>query len=119
MYFSERNARIAALLRAPVHQAVLADVEIARAGAAPPVVRLALGDIVLETVDAREAALAHGHDLFKNFDLARRQRFQLPLVPSCMMPTVLVKPSSCARRATASASSGFFTPLPSTELMFT
>ena len=39
--------------------------------------------------------------------------------PSCKMPTVLVKPNSCARRATCSASSGFFTPLPSTELMFT
>src|SRR5208337_2507196 len=36
-----------------------------------------------------------------------------------MIPTVLVNPSSSARCAIFSASSEFFTPLPSTELMFT
>src|SRR5882762_2940196 len=36
-----------------------------------------------------------------------------------MIPTVLVKPRSTARCAICSASSGFFTPLPSTELIFT
>src|ERR1700719_334228 len=44
----EGNAGIAALLRAPVDQAILADIEIARTGAATPFVRLALGDVVLE-----------------------------------------------------------------------
>ena len=55
----QRNTGIAALLRAVVDKAVLADVEIARAGAAPPVVRLGLRNIVLEGVDAGEAALLH------------------------------------------------------------
>src|SRR5580693_300195 len=36
-----------------------------------------------------------------------------------MIPTVLVNPSSTARCAIFNASSGSFTPLPSTELMFT
>jgi len=35
------------------------------------------------------------------------------------MPTVLVNPSDRARRETASASSGFRMPAPSTELMVT
>ena len=39
--------------------------------------------------------------------------------PSCKIPTVDVNPNSCARRATFNASSGSFTSLPSTELMFT
>src|SRR3954447_21191716 len=43
----ERDAGEAALLRAPVDQPVLADVEIARAGATAPVVRLAIGEIGL------------------------------------------------------------------------
>ena len=49
----ERHARIAALLRAVVHQAVLADVEVARAGAAAPLVRLAVGQVVLEAANPR------------------------------------------------------------------
>ena len=49
----ERHAGIAALLRAVVHEPVFADVEIARAGAAPPLVRLAVGQVVLEVRDAR------------------------------------------------------------------
>src|SRR5271168_465620 len=52
----ERNSGITALLRAVVHQAVFADVEVARAGAAAPVVGLALGNVVLKSVDAGEAA---------------------------------------------------------------
>src|SRR5438094_1566205 len=44
----QRNAGIAALLRAVMHQAVLADVQIACAGAAPPLVRTSLGNVVLE-----------------------------------------------------------------------
>ena len=53
----ERNSRIAALLRAVMHQAVFADVEIARAGAAAPVIGQALRDVVLKGVDAGETAL--------------------------------------------------------------
>src|SRR5437660_11770125 len=52
----QRDPRIAALLRAVVHQPVLANVEITRARAAAPLVRLAQGDVVLERIDASEAA---------------------------------------------------------------
>ena len=49
--FGERHAGVAALLRAVVHQAVFADIEVARAGAAAPVVGPALGDGFLELVE--------------------------------------------------------------------
>jgi len=77
--FFQRDARIAALLRTPVHEPILADVEVARTGAAPPIVCFALGDIVLESVDARKPALAHSHDFFEDFNLASAERFQLSL----------------------------------------
>jgi len=44
----ERNAGIAALLRAVVDESVFADVEIPAAGAAASVVGLALGNVVLK-----------------------------------------------------------------------
>ncbi len=44
----ERHARIPALLRAVVDQALFADVEISRARAASPLVRLPVGEVVLE-----------------------------------------------------------------------
>src|SRR5271170_1651295 len=53
----ERNSGIAALLRAVVHQSVFADVEIARSGAAAPLVRQTLRDVVLEGVNSGKAAL--------------------------------------------------------------
>src|SRR6185312_11928850 len=53
----QRNSRIATLLRAVVHQAVFADIQVTRAGAASPFVRAPLSDVVLKVVDAREAAL--------------------------------------------------------------
>src|SRR5262249_43287409 len=56
----ERNRGESALLRAVVHEPVFADVEVARAGAAAPLVGAALGDVVLKGVHAREAALLHG-----------------------------------------------------------
>jgi hypothetical protein len=40
-----------------MYQAVLADIEIARTGPAPPVVLASLRDIVLEIVQARERLL--------------------------------------------------------------
>src|SRR5580700_7414891 len=76
----QRNAGVAALLRAVMHQAVLADIEIARASAATPVVLQALGDIVLELINAREGLLAQRHDLFEDLLLARTQRLQLAVV---------------------------------------
>src|SRR6478609_5252296 len=48
----ERDAGHPALLRTPVDEAILTDVEIARAGAATPVVRLAVGKVGLETANA-------------------------------------------------------------------
>src|SRR5580700_261178 len=53
----ERHAGMAALLRAVVHQPVFANIEITRPGAAAPLVRQALRNVVLEGVDAGEAAL--------------------------------------------------------------
>src|ERR1700758_1803207 len=55
----QRHAWIAALLRAVVHQPVFADVEVAGPGAAAPLVWSSLCNIVLERIDAREAALLH------------------------------------------------------------
>src|SRR5580704_16819043 len=53
------SSRIAALLRAVVHQAILTNVYIARAGTAAPLVGPALSDVVLKAVDTGEAALLH------------------------------------------------------------
>src|SRR5712691_10673048 len=60
-----------------MNQAVLADVEIACAGAATPVVTLALRDIVLEGVDAGEAALLHRLHFEIDATLFFAQRLQL------------------------------------------
>jgi hypothetical protein len=57
--FHQRLGRVAALLRAVVHQAVLADIEVARAGAAAPVILFAVRDVVLEIVDLRVAGFFH------------------------------------------------------------
>jgi len=46
----QRDGGIAALLRTVVHQPVLANVEVPRSRAAAPLVRLAVGDVVLEPV---------------------------------------------------------------------
>ena len=53
----EGHARITALLRAVMHQPVFANVEVAGAGTASPRIGQALSDVVLEGVDAGEAAL--------------------------------------------------------------
>src|SRR5207302_5694500 len=53
----QRNRRIAALLRAVMHQAVLADVQVASPRPASPVVGPTLSDVVLKVINAAEAAL--------------------------------------------------------------
>src|SRR5216683_4804093 len=53
--FLERNGRIPALLRAVMHQAVLANIEVARPGAAAPLIRAPQRDVVLKRIYAREA----------------------------------------------------------------
>src|SRR5579862_2712707 len=75
----QRNGGRAALLRAIVHQAVLADIEIACAGAASPVIGLAVGDIVLEPVHARIVALVEFLHLQKDLALALAQRTKLAI----------------------------------------
>src|SRR5579863_8005804 len=75
--FGERNAGIAALLRAVMDEAVLANVEVARAGAAAPVVFAARGDIVLKRIDARKRTFAEAHDFLENFAFVRRKGLEL------------------------------------------
>src|SRR5262249_53008824 len=55
----QRLAGVAALLRAVVYKAVLADVEVTGSGAALPAILAPVGDVVLEEIDARVAALFH------------------------------------------------------------
>src|SRR5438045_8221406 len=62
----ERYARIAALLRAPVDETVFADIEITRAGATTPVVRLSFSDAVLKPVQAGVVLVAHLLHLLKD-----------------------------------------------------
>src|ERR1700722_8259793 len=73
----ERNSGIAALLRAVVHQAVFADVEIARASATAPVVTLTFRNVVLEGVDAGEAGLFQRLHFVIDAALFFSQRLQL------------------------------------------
>src|SRR5580704_18169596 len=73
----QRDAWISALLRAVVHQAILADIKVAGAGAATPIILFAGGNVVLKLIHARERLLAERHDLFENFALARSQRLKL------------------------------------------
>src|ERR1044072_2155506 len=69
----ERNAGIAALLRAPVDQTYLADVEITRAGATTPVVRLTFSNAVLKPVQTGVVLVAHFLDLLKDVFLFFRK----------------------------------------------
>ena len=61
-----------------MYQAVFANVEVARAGPAAPLVGTALGNIVLEAVDAGEAALLHRLHFVVHPTLIIIQRLQLP-----------------------------------------
>src|SRR5208282_813683 len=71
--FLQGDGRKAALLRAIMHQAVFANVEVAAAGAASPVVRDALRNVFLKLMEARVRALAHLHDLREEFLLTLAQ----------------------------------------------
>src|SRR5580700_2454767 len=73
----QRYRRITALLRAVVHQPVLANVEITRPGAAAPFVRQPLRNIVLEGVDTGEAALLPRLHLVVNPPLFLVERLHL------------------------------------------
>ena len=67
----QRNPGIAALLRAVVNQSVLANVQVASARTAPPLVRFAVGDIVLEPVEASVMVLLELLHLQEDFALLR------------------------------------------------
>src|SRR5262249_11763865 len=67
------DTRMTALLRAPVDQAILADIEVPRAGAAEPVVWLSVGKVLLEAVVVREVE----HRLSERQDPLQNQPLRL------------------------------------------
>src|SRR5205085_4497761 len=75
----ERDAGRAALLRAVVDESVLADVEVARAGAAAPGVSLARGEVVLEPPQTRVLRLVQPLQLLVDLALALGQGLQEPV----------------------------------------
>ena len=72
----ERDPRIAALLRTPMHLAVFADVQIARARSTTPFVRLAFSDTVLKPIKPRVILVAEFLDRVKYFFFFLRQWLQ-------------------------------------------
>src|SRR5438270_4296101 len=73
------NSWIAALLRAVMHQPVLADIQITGAGAASPLVRLPEGDVVLKRINPGEAAFFKRLHLVIDTTFFIRQRLQLSI----------------------------------------
>ncbi len=73
----QRLSRKAALLRTVVHQAVLANIEIARAGAATPIAGAPVGDAFLEIVDPGEVPLLKFFHLDEYFTLTIGERAKL------------------------------------------
>ena len=61
-------------------QPVLAHIQISRARPAPPGVFLPARDVMLKIVESRKRTLAQRHDFFKDFNFARPERLQLPVV---------------------------------------
>ena len=77
--FLERDGRVAALLRAVVHQPIFANIEIPCPSPAAPLVRLAQGNIVLEGIDAREAPLFERFHLVIHAALVVHKRLELAI----------------------------------------
>src|SRR5271165_1406238 len=73
----QRYGGIATLLRAVVHQSVFADVEVTRSGAAAPLVGPAVGNVVLEPVEARVMVLLELLHLQEDIALDLAQRLEL------------------------------------------
>src|SRR5579863_9820231 len=73
----EGHAGIAPLLRAVMHQPVFANVKVASAGTASPRIGQALSDVVLEGIDAGEAALLPRLHFVVDTALFAAQRLQL------------------------------------------
>src|SRR5688572_1059007 len=78
----QRNPRMPALLGAPVNEAILADVDVARARAAVPLVRLAVRKVPLKPVVVRvvERGFAGRRDLLEGGPLRLLER-QQPAAP--------------------------------------
>lgn len=76
----QRYTGIAALLGTPMNQAIFADIQIAGAGAALPMVFAAAGHVVLKLVETGEGTFAQRHYLFEDFLIALREGFQLTAV---------------------------------------
>src|SRR5271157_671448 len=75
----QRNAGIATLLRAVVHQTVLANVKVTGARPAAPVIGLAIGNVVLEPVKAGVMVLLQVLHLQKDLALVFTQRLKLSI----------------------------------------
>ena len=118
VYCASGLAGITALLRAVVHQPVLAYIQVAGAGPAAPIAGPAVGDVVLEIIELREVLLLKSLHLQEHGPLPLADRPQLP-VAVVDDPDRGGEPEFQARRPTTSASSGLWMPPPSTELMFT
>ena len=76
----QRNSRVATLLRAPVNQAIFADIQIPAPCVALPVVRDSASQVVLESVMPKkgEHRLVQLADLVENPPLMLAQRPHLP-----------------------------------------
>src|SRR5436190_24003795 len=72
----ERHAGNTTLLRAVVHEPVLADVEVTRASAASPVIRFAFDQVCLEAANPRVHARTDANGLVVDRTFALAQRLQ-------------------------------------------
>src|ERR1700691_3195124 len=76
--FFQRNGRIPTLLRAIMHQPILANVEIAGSGTTAPLIRTAERDVVLEGIHPRKAAFLQSLHLVVHTLLVIIQGLNLP-----------------------------------------
>src|SRR5271169_2169062 len=75
--FLQGYRRIATLLRAVVHQAIFADVQVTRTRPAAPLVWPAVGNVVLEPVEARVIMLLELLHFQKDIALIFAERLEL------------------------------------------
>jgi len=72
----ERDTRMPSLLRTPVHETVLTDVQVTRARSTAPLVSLPFGDAVLKPVQPRVIFVSEFLDLLKDALLFFRKRLE-------------------------------------------
>ena len=73
--FSQRNPRISALLRAIMHQAVFADIQIACTNTPAPVVLTSVGQLVLTLIEPAEFLFAVTAQLLVDVRIASAEGF--------------------------------------------